>query len=136
MNQETLFNSGNSYGPETTSVQFAVDSVAGPCGTFFRGARRVGRVRFKNIEGVPVDLEIQQNDNLGDSGWATVGAPVTVVPGGGEAEIDVTGLVTQPYARIYGGPNVAGAGSAIVRASVTDTDLIDHFRQNKPYGVG
>jgi hypothetical protein len=133
---ETLFNSGNSYGPETTSVQFAVDSVDGAVGTFFNGARRINRIRFKNIEGVAVDLEIQENSNLGATGWVIVGSGVTVQPGGGEAEIDVTGLIEQPFARIFGGPTVTGAGTAIVRAEITDTDLIDHFRQNKPYGAG
>lgn len=133
---ETLHTHGNSFGPETAQVQFAVDSVDGPVGTFFRGARRINRIRFKNIEGVAVDLEIQENSNLGASGWVIVGSAVTVQPGGGEAEIDVTGLIEENFARIFGGPNVAGAGSAIVRATITDVDLIDHFRQNKPYGVG
>lgn len=133
---ETLFNSGNSYGPETTSVQFAVDSVDGAVGTFFNGARRINRIRFKNIEGVAVDLEIQENSNLGATGWVIVGSGVTVQPGGGEAEIDVTGLIEENFARIFGGPTVTGAGTAIVRAEITDVDLIDHFRQNKPYGAG
>ena len=136
MNQETLFSHGNSYGPEAASVQFAVGSSDGAVGTFFRGARRIGRIRFKNIEGVSVDLEIQENSNLGASGWTIVGSSATIVPGGGEAEIDVTGLISEPYARIFGGPTVAGAGTAIVRAEVVDVDLIDHFRQNTPYGAG
>jgi hypothetical protein len=131
----TEFNSGNSYGPETSQVQFAVDSVAGPVGTFFRGAKRINRIRFRNIEGVAVTLKVQENDDLGASGWADVGSSVTVVPGGGEAEIDVSGLISKPYARIHGAPAEA-VGSAIVRATITDLDLLDHFRQNKPYGAG
>jgi hypothetical protein len=133
---ETLHNSGNSYGAEAAQVQFAVAPQNGAVGTFFRGARRIQRVRFRNIEGVSVDLKLQQSPDLGDSNWVDVGASATVVPGGGEKEVDVSGLIDQPYARIYGGPTVANAGSAIVRATVTDLDLLDHFRQNTPYGAG
>lgn len=130
---ETTYTHGNSYGPEEAAVQFAVDVVAGPVGTFFRGAKRINRVRFRNIGDNSVNLKIQENDNLGSSGWTDVGSAVDVVGGGGEKEIDVSGLISKPYARIYG---VATGGTSIVRAQVTDLDLIDHFRQNKPYGVG
>jgi hypothetical protein len=133
---ETTHAHGNSYGPEAASVQFAVAPQPGAVGTFFRGARRIQRIRFRNIEGVEVTLKIQQNDDLGDAGWADVGASADVVTGGGEATIDVSGLITKPFARIFGQPKVANAGSAIVRAEVTDLDLLDHFRQNTPYGVG
>jgi hypothetical protein len=133
---ETLFNGGNSYGPETAQVQFAVAPQAGAVGTFFRGGKRVQRVRFRNIEGTKCNLQLQESPDLGDSNWVNVGSAVDVVPGGGEAEIDVTGLVTEPYVRIYGGPSQGEEGSAIVRATVTDADLLDHFRQNTPYGAG
>lgn len=132
---ETTFQHGSSYGPESAAVQFAVGSQDGALGTFFRGARRINRIRLKHVEGVAADVEVQQNDNLGSTGWTIVGSGVTLQPLG-EATIDVSGLVTKPYARLFGGANVAGAGTAIVRATIDDLDLIDHFRQNVPYGVG
>lgn len=131
---ETQYTHGNSYGPEEAAVQFAVDSVNGPVGTFFRGAKRVRRIRFRNIGDNPVTLRMQENSHLGDTGWANVGAAVTVAGGGGEQEIDLADTpISQPYARIYGS---GSGGTSVVRAEVTDVDLLDHFRQNKPYGVG
>lgn len=136
MAAETTFMGGNSYGPEPATVQFAVAPQDGALGTIFvPAARRINKISIKNEEGVSVTIKVQENDNLGATGWSDVGSPVTIVPGGTQ-EIDVSGLIEKPYARLYGGPTVANAGSSICRATINDLDLIDHFRQNKPYGAG
>jgi hypothetical protein len=130
-NQETLFMDGNSYGSEVTVVQFVTGPAAGAVGTFFNGSRRINTITFTNLGDSSVTLKVQENDSLSAAGWSDVGSPATIVARG-HATIDVSGLVTDAYARIY----ATSTAVSVVRASINDTDLINNFRQYSPYGQG
>jgi len=128
--------SGNSYGSEVAAVQIAVGPTAAALGTFFRGARRVNRITVANLDnvtGVTVSLKVQENDDLGSTGWSDVsGASVTVVAGGSDV-ISIPGVIQKPYARLYGS---GSGGSSVCRVTLDDVDMVQTFRTQSPYGLG
>jgi hypothetical protein len=131
-NQETVYLSGNSYGPEVAVVQVPVTTTLGVCGTLFRAARRLNIVTIQNLGDYPVLLALQENSDLGSAGWAAVGVPVQIVAKG-KVTVDFSGLVTKPYARLRG---VALTADTVIRISVNDMELINNFVQISPYGQG
>jgi hypothetical protein len=131
---ETTFNGGNSYGPQTATVQFAVSTIAGALGTFFKGGRRINRITYRNLEDGIVTIRLQENDNLGVAGWTDVAGSTLVIVGLGIHPLDIAGVIKKPYVRFFG---VSAGRPSIVRATIDDMELIKHFFQNRPYyGVG
>lgn len=145
---ETTWNGGNSYGPETAQVQFAVAAQDGALGTIITpNAKRIRHIDIENTEGVSVTIKVQETDtnpngSEGTPSWSDVaGSSVTIVPGGSQ-RIDIPGKIQKKYARLYGGPatnpstGLPYSGTSICRAVIEDLDLLDNFRQNVPYGAG
>lgn len=132
----TLYNRGNSYGPQTADVQFAVPAGSSALGTFMRGARRINRMTITNLGDHSVTLKIQEtatnpNGEDGAPSWSDVsGSSVTVVSRG-QTILNVAGLINEQYARLYGS---ASGGSAVVRVSIDDLELRSNFRQDGVYG--